>query len=103
MIDEHYYNDPPPLTVYLIHFDNKYKHAQHYIGITCNLKRRIREHKAGRGNPLLRAVTQAKINWRVIRTWENANYGDEARLKSRHNARLLCPVCNPTGYQKNGG
>jgi hypothetical protein len=32
-------------TVYLIHFDRKVKHAQHYIGSTIDLDRRLQEHQ----------------------------------------------------------
>lgn len=32
-------------TVYLIHFDRKIGHAQHYIGSTTDLERRLQEHQ----------------------------------------------------------
>jgi predicted GIY-YIG superfamily endonuclease len=36
--------------VYLLHFDQPYKHARHYVGWTArNVKRRLAEHEAGRG------------------------------------------------------
>ena len=31
------------LTLYLIHFEAKYKHAQHYLGISSNVDRRIEQ------------------------------------------------------------
>ncbi len=80
--------------VYLVHFDEKYKHAQHYIGYTCYLSQRMEHHRRGRGSRLLGVVASAGINYDVVRTWE----GDkqlERRLKNRKKAWTLCPVCNP--------
>lgn len=79
-------------TVYLIHFENKYYHAQHYLGYTVKLKARMKHHEAGSGSRLLRAVTQAGIAWAIVRTWD----GDgnlERRLKNWKKARQLCPTC----------
>ena len=45
--------------VYLIHFDEKYHHAQHYLGYTGDLENRIAEHAAGVGSPLLAAVSES--------------------------------------------
>ena len=37
-------------TVYLLHFDQPYKHARHYVGWTArNVRCRLAEHAAGRG------------------------------------------------------
>ena len=65
------------LTVYLIHFTAKYEHAQHYLGLSKDLPRRLEEHRSGEGNPLLKAVTNAGISWE------------------------LCPICNPQSWQHN--
>ena len=46
--------------VYLLHFDQPYKHARHYVGWTArNVKRRLAEHEAGRGARLLAVVREA--------------------------------------------
>ena len=89
------------LTLYLIHFEAKYGHAQHYLGISKDVSRRIEEHRAGQGNPLLKAVTLAGIPWCVVRTWTDANRMQEVQLKSRHNTPKLCPVCNPKSWHHN--
>lgn len=80
------------MTVYLLHFDRAYKHARHYIGSTRSLKRRIAEHKAGRGARIMEVVTKAGIGFSVARTWKGGRK-EERRLKNRHNAPQLCPLC----------
>ena len=88
-------------TLYLIHFEAKYEHAQHYLGLSNDVKRRLEEHRTGQGNPLMKAVTLAGIPWTVVRTWSDADRMREVQLKSRHNAPKLCPVCNPKTWQHN--
>ena len=79
--------------VYLLHFAEKYYHAQHYLGFTEDLEARIERHKTGNGSPLVRAVVNAGIEIELARTWS----GDrklERRLKDRHNTpKQLCPIC----------
>lgn len=89
------------LTLYLIHFSLKYEHAQHYLGLSKNLDRRLDEHRSGQGNPLIKAVTNAGIPWEVVRTWQPADRTFEVQLKSRHKAWKLCPICNPQSWQHN--
>ena len=80
-------------TVYLIHFNQAFKHARHYIGYTTNLDRRITDHLCGIGARLMEVVTAAGVEWQCVRTWQ----GDrrlERQLKKRKHAALLCPVCS---------
>ena len=88
-------------TLYLIHFEAKYKHAQHYLGLSNDLPRRMDEHRSGQGSALMKAVTQAEIPWDVVRTWKHADRMLERQLKSRHNTWKLCPICNPASWQHN--
>ena len=89
------------LTLYLIHFECKYEHAQHYLGLSNNVERRLEEHRCGQGNPLMKAVTAAGIPWQLVRTWTDADRMHEVQLKSRHKSWKLCPVCNPGSWQHN--
>lgn len=89
------------LTIYLIHFEAKYAHAQHYIGLSNNLERRLEEHRSGQGNPLMKAVTEMGIPWKVVRTWPDSDRMQEVQLKSRHKASQLCPICNPHSWEHN--
>ncbi len=90
--------------VYLIHFEKKYQHAQHYIGWVMNktfFGRRIAYHRSGSGAHLMAAVSQAGIEWKVVRTWKDGTHDFERRLHSDKKSSRLCPICNPTGWDKN--
>ena len=82
------------MTVYLLHFETKLAHAQHYLGSTDDLENRLACHRKGNGARLMAVVTALGITWRLARTWP----GDRAlerRLKRRKEGRRLCPICNP--------
>lgn len=79
-------------TVYLIHFERPYFHAQHYLGYTEDVAARFDRHDNGHGSPLLRAVAEAGIAYHVVRTWDG-DRSVERSLKRRKNGRDLCPVC----------
>ena len=88
-------------TVYLIHFLKSYKHARHYLGYSENLDKRITDHLCGMGARLMEVITEAKIEWKVVRTWK----GDrklERRLKNRKEAPSLCPICSGKSALKRG-
>jgi predicted GIY-YIG superfamily endonuclease len=81
--------------VYLIHFEKKIGHAQHYIGF-CYDERfaaRIHHHEKGTGSRLLKAVNEAGIKWSVVRQWPNEDGNFERKLKNKKKASLLCPIC----------
>src|SRR5262249_25550762 len=88
-------------TVYLLHFNQPYKHSRHYLGFTDDLAERLQRHASGNGARLMEVITGdgAAITWQLARTWE----GDrkfERRLKHRKHAALLCPVCSGPGALK---
>lgn len=90
------------MTVYLIHFDEPYpngKQPQHYLGWAENLETRLRDHNCGEGARLMEVVTEAGIDWDVVRTWD----GDrslEAKLKKQRSPKRFCPVCQAKGGRK---
>lgn len=80
--------------VYLIHFATPLKHARHYIGYTSHgLKERIERHRAGQGARLMQVITEAGIEWDVVKTWPKGTRADERRLKNQKHAWKHCPVC----------
>lgn len=86
--------------IYLIHFAKPFKHAKHYMGFTDgDIDARINRHRAGDGSKLLRAVKQAGIGYRVVRTWSGGRLF-ERRLKRRKNTPKLCPICNPRAMSR---
>lgn len=84
------------MTVYLIHFWKPIapgKHtAQHYVGSTDNLPRRIEAHRNGRGARLCEVAKERGIGFSVVRTWDGGR-DVERRIKNWHNAPKLCPIC----------
>ncbi len=83
------------MNVYLIHFDEPYQHARHYLGVAHNVDERLRQHRRGRsagGARLMEVVTQAGITWRLARTW-NGGRDLERQLKGWNNGCRLCPIC----------
>lgn len=90
--------------IYLIHFERKLKHAQHYLGF-CedgNLEKRIERHRKGSGAKILRACVENGIEFKVVRVWEDGDRNFERMLKNKKNSRLLCPICNKENYKNNG-
>jgi predicted GIY-YIG superfamily endonuclease len=81
-------------TVYLIHLDEPYKHARHYLGWTTDLDARLQAHQQGRGARLMEVVKAAGITWRLARTWPGSRDRERA-IKNRHEAPRLCPECSP--------
>jgi predicted GIY-YIG superfamily endonuclease len=81
------------MSVYLVHFEEPYKHARHYLGWSDQLAYRIAHHKSGSGANLLRVVNEAGIRWVVARVWHGADRSFERRLKG-HSSTRYCPVCN---------
>lgn len=80
--------------IYLIHFDQPFKHARHYIGSTNNVDERLDEHRSGRGSRLMAVVTAAGIPWRLARAWRGGRQL-ERQLKNHKNAARICPICTP--------
>lgn len=86
-------------SVYLIHFAqpigdlaNPKGHAQHYIGYTEDLARRAAEERGPAAPAILRAVNEAGIGWRVVRTWEGTR-DTERQIKLLRAGTRLCPEC----------
>ncbi len=79
-------------TVYLLHFDRRYRHAAHYTGWTTNLCHRLDEHAAGCGARLLAVITAAGIGWQLARTWPGTRALERA-LKRQGGATRRCPLC----------
>jgi predicted GIY-YIG superfamily endonuclease len=80
-------------TVYLLHFDQPYKHARHYVGWTRrNVKRRLAEHAAGRGARLTAVVREAGIGWQLARLWPGSR-ARERQIKRQGGHARHCPLC----------
>ena len=88
-------------SVYLVHFARRFKGKQHYLGFSTDVPARVKAHRAGRGAPLLGAVTKQGIPWKVARTWKRKDGFFEQRLKRSFALKDLCPVCSgPHAYKR---
>jgi predicted GIY-YIG superfamily endonuclease len=79
-------------TVYLLHFSRPYRHARHYMGSAIDLPSRLHLHETGNGARLLQVIKDAGITFVLARTWDGGREL-ERKLKNRHNAARLCPIC----------
>lgn len=81
-------------TVYLIHFNQRLKHAGHYTGWTeGELDARLATHRAGNGARLMAAVSREGITWQLARTWPDVTRTKERSLKNTGGASRYCPLC----------
>jgi len=86
---------PATGVVYLLHFDQPYKHARHYTGWAADLDARLAKHDAGRGARLLAVVKDAGIGWTLARTWPGTRARERA-IKNQGGASRHCPSCGIT-------
>lgn len=90
--------------IYLLHFDEKYEHAQHYVGFCeqySGLDSRFEYHAKGNGSKLLAAVSAAGIDFKLVRLWEGTR-NDERAIKNCRQAMRYCPVCQAKPYRRRG-
>ena len=89
--------EPVAAYVYLLHFDEPYKHARHYLGCTGNLEQRLEAHGTGRGARLMEVVHEAGIRFVLARLWKFDTYEQarawERKLKTWQAGPRLCPIC----------
>lgn len=69
--------------------------AQHYVGSTDDLPRRIEEHRAGRTSAarFTQRAKQQGILFRVARVLRGGT-DTEYEIKRRKNSKAQCPICN---------
>jgi len=79
--------------VYLLHFEQPYRHARHYIGYADDIQRRLQEHRAGHGARLTAVIREAGIGFVLAKVWKGRSRKTERKLKNRHEAPRLCPIC----------
>lgn len=88
--------------VYLIHFETKLSHAQHYIGWCADgdLQKRFRKHLKGQGANILAACLKAGIKFDIVRTYPGKDRTFERKLKNYHKSKQLCLICKSQPCQK---
>lgn len=84
------------MAVYLLHFERKISHSQHYIGFAEDVEKRIAKHRADSDARIVQVFTERGIGFTVARVWENKTREFERYLKDKYKrASYLCPICNP--------
>lgn len=83
------------MAVYVLHLDPPYVHAAHYIGWTPanGARRRVREHREGKGSGLIRAAVAAGCEIRLAHVFNKGGRDFERNLKKRRDVRRWCPLC----------
>lgn len=85
--------------VYLIHFDEPWFHAQHYLGATENLPQRMQQHHQRGGSKLIQAINELGIGWTLAQLWimqgTTNQWTQERHAKAWKCAPRHCPICNP--------
>src|SRR5688572_24805097 len=82
--------------VYLLHFNEPFRHAKHYTGYArdeATFARRIEHHRKGSGARLTAAATAAGVTFTVARVWPEGDRDKERRLKTSGGASRYCPIC----------
>lgn len=82
--------------IYLLHFDQPYKHARHYVGSADDVLARLHQHRAGAGARLTQVAVNHGIALVLARTWPGHRFEERLLKDSYHHAfTRLCPICHP--------
>jgi hypothetical protein len=83
--------------IYILHFDEPYFHARHYVGYCAEgkLEQRLARHRAGQGSRLMWAIELAGIEYTLALTHPGDRHF-ERRLKKAKNTARFCPLCRAT-------
>ena len=80
--------------VYLLHFEQPYRHARHYTGFTDDLLERLDKHARGHGSRLMNVISHTGIGFILVRTCEGTRHTERA-IKNQGGAVRYCPICTP--------
>lgn len=84
--------------IYIIHFDQPFHHARHYVGYCQEggLTTRIDQHRSGTGSVLLRHLNEVGITWRVVNLIHGGDRVMERTIKRTNHVNRWCPFCRTT-------
>lgn len=83
--------------IYILHFNEKLSHAQHYVGCTTSLRGRLTAHANGAGSRLTREIMNRGIEWQLgglMHTTQRNMRRMERALKNIAHASRYCEVCS---------
>jgi predicted GIY-YIG superfamily endonuclease len=83
--------------IYILHFDTKLHHAEHYVGSAANVPARLEDHAKGHGARLTQVLIEKGITWRLgaVAQCHDPKHRRvcERHLKNMKKARLFCEIC----------
>ena len=85
--------------IYLLHFDQPYRHARHYVGWTDDLLDRLDRHASGHGARLVAVIWQAGIGFTLVRICEGTRATERAIKNAGRRAPVL-PGLHPPSPQR---
>ena len=77
---------------YLLHFERPIYRAQHYLGWSNNIDKRVAQHSRGKGARLVAQALAAGIRVDLVRVWTDVDKARERSLK-RSGPKGYCPTC----------
>lgn len=83
--------------VYILHFDTPLSHAQHYVGMTGNLRQRLEAHASGNGARLTQVLKEDERAWTLAGLFQTTATNArrvEKELKESKNLTRYCDICN---------
>lgn len=83
--------------IYILHFDDPLAHAQHYVGMTGNLRQRLEAHASGTGARLTEVLRDSNKPWTLgglFQTTATNARRVERELKESKNVARFCDICN---------
>ena len=80
--------------IYMLHFDQPYKHAKHYVGWTDDLLDRLDTHARGHGARLVAVIWHAGIGFTLVRICEGTRRRERA-IKNAGGAGPVLPGLHP--------
>jgi predicted GIY-YIG superfamily endonuclease len=86
------YKDDTLGEVYIIHLHSKFAHAQHYVGFSKKVEKRLFHHRKGTGATFLLRALEAGISFTLVVRFAGTK-NDERRLKNTNNTKDYCPIC----------
>lgn len=88
------------ILTYLIHCEDEYGSAEHYLGSTREdqLARRLRQHGNGSGHRITAALRYTHPRWQLAKLWKSPDRTWEHALHRVNEVGILCPLCRPDLY-----
>ena len=87
-------------SIYVLHFNQPYKHAKHYIGWTdLAVEDRLKRHRQGNGARLLQVLNENGIDYSLSGVYVGTKK-DERRMKNQKHSNRFCSICKGNSHER---